>query len=427
MPASPASARSGDRWHAAARSSGTPRRIRRSRRPLRPRRRSGGAGAWSGQGHPGRRYLPRVEDRQPVSPRSRAHRPRGTSEDRRWLPRDPGARHRCTNDPRARDWSLAHRVRRRRRPPRHPGRSRSKLARYEQLARTATMLEIETLRILVASLDDIIRSKEIAGRPRTTRRSASSAPSGWVVRDRRDCRGRQTGPRRGAPSSGGRLGTSWRAPLESAWSVCLSLVRVSMAGACLLVRAEMEPPGRDVPVDLVRNRVERSDGKEGRQGPTEAAPKGRPSGSRSRRGHADESAGRAVVGSAGSHRRGVVLLSVLFRIRSRRRYLNHRSSRPGDTGVAFVDQGKSPRAGLRRPRRRARRRAARQRSCPRSYAVVDSSGIPGSCADSTGGPNTRTSLLLPAPPRRIRGLGPSPEATMHVGCPGSAMGMNSQA
>jgi hypothetical protein len=38
------------------------------------------------------------------------------------------------------------------------------LARYEQLAENATELEVDQLRILVASLDDIIRSKEVAAR-----------------------------------------------------------------------------------------------------------------------------------------------------------------------------------------------------------------------------------------------------------------------
>lgn len=47
-----------------------------------------------------------------------------------------------------------------------PGTSRSELARYEQLAHNAIVIQIDALRIPVASLDDIIRSKEIAGRPK---------------------------------------------------------------------------------------------------------------------------------------------------------------------------------------------------------------------------------------------------------------------
>ena len=38
--------------------------------------------------------------------------------------------------------------------------------RYEHLAEHATELEIDGLRILVASLDDIIRSKEVVDRPK---------------------------------------------------------------------------------------------------------------------------------------------------------------------------------------------------------------------------------------------------------------------
>ena len=45
-----------------------------------------------------------------------------------------------------------------------PRESRTVLARYEQLAENATELEVDQLRILVASLDDIIRSKEVAAR-----------------------------------------------------------------------------------------------------------------------------------------------------------------------------------------------------------------------------------------------------------------------
>lgn len=38
--------------------------------------------------------------------------------------------------------------------------------RYEQLVENATELHVDGLRILVASLDDIIRSKEVADRPK---------------------------------------------------------------------------------------------------------------------------------------------------------------------------------------------------------------------------------------------------------------------
>ena len=47
-----------------------------------------------------------------------------------------------------------------------PRASRRRLARYEHLAEHATELEIDGLRILVASLDDIIRSKEVVDRPK---------------------------------------------------------------------------------------------------------------------------------------------------------------------------------------------------------------------------------------------------------------------
>jgi hypothetical protein len=47
-----------------------------------------------------------------------------------------------------------------------PQTSRWDLLRYRQLAGNATELEVDGLRILVASLDDIIRSKEIADRPK---------------------------------------------------------------------------------------------------------------------------------------------------------------------------------------------------------------------------------------------------------------------
>lgn len=43
---------------------------------------------------------------------------------------------------------------------------RWELLRYEQLVEHATEFEIDGLRVLVASLDDIIRSKEIADRPK---------------------------------------------------------------------------------------------------------------------------------------------------------------------------------------------------------------------------------------------------------------------
>ena len=42
----------------------------------------------------------------------------------------------------------------------------TQLARYELLAEHGTILQVDTLRVLVASLDDIIRSKEAADRPK---------------------------------------------------------------------------------------------------------------------------------------------------------------------------------------------------------------------------------------------------------------------
>lgn len=45
-----------------------------------------------------------------------------------------------------------------------PSESRFHLTRYEQLAPNATELEVDELRVLVASLEDIIRSKEVAAR-----------------------------------------------------------------------------------------------------------------------------------------------------------------------------------------------------------------------------------------------------------------------
>ncbi len=47
-----------------------------------------------------------------------------------------------------------------------PSTSRFELARYEQLAEDAVELEIDSLRVQVASLGDIIRSKEISDRPK---------------------------------------------------------------------------------------------------------------------------------------------------------------------------------------------------------------------------------------------------------------------
>ena len=47
-----------------------------------------------------------------------------------------------------------------------PQGSRRQLVRYEQLVESATALEIDGLRILVASLEDIIHSKEIVDRPK---------------------------------------------------------------------------------------------------------------------------------------------------------------------------------------------------------------------------------------------------------------------
>lgn len=47
-----------------------------------------------------------------------------------------------------------------------PSTSRFELARYEQLMLNATMIEVDGLHVAVASLGDIIRSKEIADRPK---------------------------------------------------------------------------------------------------------------------------------------------------------------------------------------------------------------------------------------------------------------------
>jgi hypothetical protein len=47
-----------------------------------------------------------------------------------------------------------------------PNISRFELARYEQLVATATIIEVDGLEVAVASLADIIRSKEIADRPK---------------------------------------------------------------------------------------------------------------------------------------------------------------------------------------------------------------------------------------------------------------------
>lgn len=47
-----------------------------------------------------------------------------------------------------------------------PSNARFELARYEQLAEHATEFQIDSVMVLVASLADIIRSKEIANRPK---------------------------------------------------------------------------------------------------------------------------------------------------------------------------------------------------------------------------------------------------------------------
>ena len=49
---------------------------------------------------------------------------------------------------------------------RDPARKPGELLRYEQLGEGATELEVDGLRILVASLDDIIGSKEIVDQPK---------------------------------------------------------------------------------------------------------------------------------------------------------------------------------------------------------------------------------------------------------------------
>lgn len=47
-----------------------------------------------------------------------------------------------------------------------PGASRRQLVRYEELAQNAIELRINQIRVLVASLTDIIRSKEVTRRPK---------------------------------------------------------------------------------------------------------------------------------------------------------------------------------------------------------------------------------------------------------------------
>ena len=59
---------------------------------------------------------------------------------------------------------MAHSRGRRRRAAGDPWGSRFELVRYEQLAENATELEVDGLRVLVASLGDIIRSDGIADR-----------------------------------------------------------------------------------------------------------------------------------------------------------------------------------------------------------------------------------------------------------------------
>jgi hypothetical protein len=63
-----------------------------------------------------------------------------------------------------------------------PRESRSRLARYEQLAEHAIEFEVDQLRILVASLDDIIRSKEVADRDKDRVRLARNlGAGGWKL------------------------------------------------------------------------------------------------------------------------------------------------------------------------------------------------------------------------------------------------------
>jgi hypothetical protein len=47
-----------------------------------------------------------------------------------------------------------------------PTTSRSALARYDQLVANATLIEVDDQRIMVASLQDVIRSKEVTDRPK---------------------------------------------------------------------------------------------------------------------------------------------------------------------------------------------------------------------------------------------------------------------
>lgn len=47
-----------------------------------------------------------------------------------------------------------------------PGATRRQLVRYEELAENAVELRIDQIRVLVASLADIIRSKEVTSRPK---------------------------------------------------------------------------------------------------------------------------------------------------------------------------------------------------------------------------------------------------------------------
>lgn len=71
-----------------------------------------------------------------------------------------------------------------------PSKSRWELARYDQLATDATVIEIDGQRVSVASLEHIIRSKEIADRPK----DREALDELRALRDRQHETGRQSQP-----------------------------------------------------------------------------------------------------------------------------------------------------------------------------------------------------------------------------------------
>jgi hypothetical protein len=68
-----------------------------------------------------------------------------------------------------------------------PSASRYELARYEQLLVNATIIEVDGFRVAVASLADIIHSKEVADRPK----DREALRELRLIEDRH--RGRETG------------------------------------------------------------------------------------------------------------------------------------------------------------------------------------------------------------------------------------------